>query len=764
MNKIVRIAKLEISILFYSPVAWLVLVIFMIQTGMGFFGMLGGYKEMFLLGEKINNLSFSLFPGMNGLFDKVLQTLYLYIPLLTMGLMSRETSSGSIKLLLSSPVKIREIVLGKYLAMVFYGLLLMAILAIFSLLGISIINHPDTRLIASGLLALFLLTCTYSAIGLYMSCLTNYQVVAAISTLAVFALLRYVGSLGQSISFVRDLTYFLSISGRTEDMLKGLITSRDLIYYLLIIVLFLGLAMLLLQSKREAKHWTFFAGRYAAFLTVILLAGYTSSRPALTGFIDMTAQQTRTLTRESQEVTRQIKGPVKMTTYVNLLDQHVYSGLPVARNADLARFEEYRRFIPGLEMEYVYYYDSANLAQNRNMIYQGDIKGLSLQQIAEKVAENFELDMKQFLTPAQIRQRINLRPEDNAFVRVLSYNGSTSYLRVYNDMNQFPEEAEITAALKQLVVPAHTVAFTSGNNERSTEVAGARSYQLLSNNRQFRKALLNQGFRVITVDLSREPLPPNVTILVIGDPGKIPGDTALNRIRQYLANGGNMLVTGEPEHSAFINPLLQPLGVRLAEGMLANGHRGNAPELIPAGLYRGRNAAASWFTALQRDRAVVPMPTAGTLEVIDTSIFHVDTLLTSTSDSWYKRQGFDLAASELSFEPGNGDKQGAFPTVLTLQRKIGAASQKLMICSDADFMSNSALEQAKGYNLSFIYGIFSWFTNGDFPVRLHRPAPADDALEVSKPQISAYRLLILWGIPALILGAGAVLLISRKRK
>src|SRR4051812_22634356 len=113
MKKIFRIAKLELSILFYSPVAWLVLVIFMVQCSMHFFGLYQSILEGLSADIHISNITFSVFPDQTGLFESVLENLYLYIPLLTMGLMSRETSSGSIKLLLSSPVKIREIILGK---------------------------------------------------------------------------------------------------------------------------------------------------------------------------------------------------------------------------------------------------------------------------------------------------------------------------------------------------------------------------------------------------------------------------------------------------------------------------------------------------------------------------------------------------------------------------------------------------------------------------------------------------------------------------
>lgn len=745
MNKIARIAKLEISVLFYSPVAWLVLVIFMIQTGIGFFGMMAGYKEMFLMGEQINNLTFSLFAGMNGLFDKVLQTLYLYIPLLTMGLMSREVSSGTIRLLLSSPVTLRQIVLGKYAAMVIYGLLMMLILICYSVFGAMVIREADLELIASGLLGLFLLLCTYASIGLFMSCLTQYQVVAAISTLAVFAMLNYVGNIGQQIDVVRDLTYFLSISGRTEEMLKGLISSKDIFYYLLIIALFLGLAMLLLKSRQESRPRGIVWGRYLALLSVILMAGYITSRPSLTGYRDMTRSGMRTLTAQSQQVAAAIRGPLTITTYVNLLDQHVYTGLPVARNVDLARFDEYRRFIPELDMRYVYYYDSVNIAGNRNLIYQGDIRGLSLGQLAGKVADNFELDLNRFLTPEQIRQKIDLRPEGNAFVRTLHYNGKTSMLRLYNDIRQFPEEAEITTAIKRLIDTVQVVAFSSGNNERSTGIKSERSYQLLAGEKKFRQGLLNQGFDVVTPDLNQKDLPVEVSLLVLADPGKPLGDTALARIKAYLARGGNMLITAEPGSGKFLDPVMKIFNAGFRTGTLVSGNKENAPGTI----------------AVSGSGRRMMMNTVCAIETADIRMYRIDTLLSTSAGSWNMKQGFDLTATELNYDSSRGDDKGEYPVAISLQKQLGNKLQQIVICGDADFMSNSGLDQ--GGNLPFIYGVFNLFTEGKFPVILSRPRPTDDELLVSKKQLAVYRLAILWGGAGLIIAAGAILLISRKR-
>src|SRR5690606_22730763 len=237
MKKVFKIARLELNILFYSPIAWLLLIIFGIQAGLTFTDILYTQETNQQLERPLRVLSKILFAGDIGLFKAGQDTLYLYIPLLTMGLLSRETSSGSIKLLLSSPVNISEIVLGKFLSIVIYSFLLVLVLSMYVAAAAFSIETLDLQFVLGGLLGLFLLACAYAAIGLFMSSLTSYQVVAAISTLAVLAALNFMGQVGQDYDLIRDITYWMSISGRTDKMVNGLITSRDLIYFILVICL-----------------------------------------------------------------------------------------------------------------------------------------------------------------------------------------------------------------------------------------------------------------------------------------------------------------------------------------------------------------------------------------------------------------------------------------------------------------------------------------------------------------------------------------------
>src|SRR5699024_1595261 len=103
--------------------------------------------------------------------------------------------------------------------------------------------------------------------------------VAAISTLIVLAALNYVGQVGQSIELVRRITYFLSISGRANTFISGLITTRDILYFIFVILLFLAFTYLKLQSERESRSQTSRSVRYGGYAVIILLLIYFTSLP-----------------------------------------------------------------------------------------------------------------------------------------------------------------------------------------------------------------------------------------------------------------------------------------------------------------------------------------------------------------------------------------------------------------------------------------------------------------------------------------------------
>ncbi|HWK02472.1 MAG TPA: Gldg family protein [Puia sp.] len=776
MKTILRIAKTELSTLFYSPIAWFLLIVFLFQCGLTYTASIEGIlTTQELGGENLKSLQFltEMVFGDSGLFFDVVDKLYLYIPLLTMGLISRETSSGTIKLLYSSPVKTRAIVFGKFLAMLLYSLILVMVVGIFAIAAAFNIRSVDYGLLLSGMLGLFLLLSAYSAIGLFMSSLTSYQVVAAISTLVMFAVLNNIGYIWQDIDFIRDLTFFLSIGGRAQHMLGGLITTKDILYFLIIVYLFLGATIYKLKAGRKSLLPLIKVGKYAVLIISAVLAGYVTSRPGLVGYWDTTATKINTVPVSAQHILKETGNePLEITTYANLLDQqHFFFAMPVARNNDMAFWEPYLRFKPDIKFNYVYYYDSTYDAGIRNPSgkpMDKSYRGLSIREIAEQHAKSMKMDIHKFKTPAEIRKQINLVPELNRYVRQLKYKGNTTFLRIFDDSGVLPSATEISAALKRLLLAnLPKIAFLDGQLERDINKMGDRDYKVLTSLVVFRQALINQGFDVATLSLEKQQIPSEIAALVIADP-KNDFDTAtLSKIMKYIADGGNLLIAGEPGKQSVLNPLLLPLGVQLRDGILVQQSKDYSPDMILPSL---TNTVAGFSTPLAKDFAdslKIVMPGVTGLSYTDNSPFTITPLLmTNQQSTWLKKDKLVADSADIIFSAANGDERGSIPTALSLTRKINGKEQRIIVTGDADFMSNAGL-QTRGMrtaNFHFNIALFSWLSYGQFPIDSSRPPSKDNRINLTNAGLTALKIFFLGVLPTLGLIFGSVLLIRRKRK
>jgi len=753
MKKIARIARLELSILFYSPIAWLLLIIFTVQSGLTFTEVLYNQETSQQLERPLQVLSKVLFAGDYGLFTAVQDTLYLYIPLLTMGLLSRETSSGSIKLLLSSPVKLNEIVFGKYLSIVLYSLLLMLVLAFYVVAAYLSIEALDVKFALGGIVGLFLLVCAYAAIGLFMSSLTPYQVVAAISTLAVLAGLNFVGQIGQNYDFIRDITYWLSISGRADNMVNGLITSRDVIYFLLVIALFLCLSILKLNFGRQTLSPASKTLRYSLLIAFIIGIGYVSSLPVFTGYYDTTRFKDRTITPMSQKLLAQVKTPLTITSYVNVVHYTAPYGAPKNRISDREQFETYQRFLPHMKMDYIMYYDTT--------MYNSDTTKTLIEK-TRIASEAHGFKFKELLTPDQIKKKIDLVPEENRFVRMVELDGKATPLRMFDDIIAYPKEGEISAAIKRLLHKPALAGFLIGNGERSTDKTGDKDYKGLTKGLGTRGSLINQGFEVVDLSLdSITEIPQNLSVLIVADPKTGYNEVQARKIEQYIAEGGNIVFAGEPGRHSLLNPMLEKLGLSFIPGTLLEESENFELDLVLASFTK---AAADYGFSFF-DKAIVSFPGASGLSYRDSGPFKVVPLLvTNKQVSWNKLAAFDLKTDKVTFNPETESKQSV-PVALALSRKLGNKEQKIIVFGDADFMSNVELGRFTPNTVNGSFGIrmFKWFTNGEYPVDVKRPPSTDKKVLVNRTQINWQKGLFLGFLPLAIGLIGSVSLIRRKR-
>lgn len=245
---IFTIAGRELRSLFLSPLAWTVLAVVLGVLAYFFLLYLDYYVQ---IQPKLMNLE-----GAPGITDMVVAPLFataatvllLIVPLLTMRLISEERRNQSLSLLLSAPISMTEIIIGKYLGALGF---LCVLLALITLMPLSLLlgGSLDLGMLLAGVLGLLLLLASFTALGLFMSTLTNQPTIAAVSSFGILILL-WVLNMASSGGEQSALFSYLSMMRHYQAMMQGIFSTADLVYYLLFSAVFLILSIRRLDAQR----------------------------------------------------------------------------------------------------------------------------------------------------------------------------------------------------------------------------------------------------------------------------------------------------------------------------------------------------------------------------------------------------------------------------------------------------------------------------------------------------------------------------------
>jgi len=244
MKPIWIIATKELNSFFNSLIAYILLVAYLGVSG--FFTWLYG-NDILMSGQA----NLSPFLSIFGIPNIVL---FIIIPALTMRLIAEEKKSGTIELLLTKPATDRQVVVGKFLSIV----LLLCIAFAFTLpyyFSLASIGNVDHGAILSGYFALILMSSAYASIGLFASSLTSNQIVAFLIALFInvmFHVVFYVLSFFITGKF-GEFFYYLSVPVHFESIARGVIDTKDLIYFGSIIVIGLFLSEVSLMKRNIEK-------------------------------------------------------------------------------------------------------------------------------------------------------------------------------------------------------------------------------------------------------------------------------------------------------------------------------------------------------------------------------------------------------------------------------------------------------------------------------------------------------------------------------
>ncbi len=254
MRNVLAIAWRDIRAVFVSPIAYVVLTGFTLLAGWFFFNMLGQFNRL--------AAQYSMLQGMDTtwlnlndaviapLMHNLLFVLLIVIPMITMRSFAEEKSQQTFELLFTSPVRVGEMVLGKYLAGAFL-VTLMSLLAFVFPAMLFAFGNPEIGMTFAGMLALYLTALSFVAVGNFTSALTSNQIIATITALVLLLLLFVISWPAEGASpAVAGVLGYLSVSNHFSRMVKGVIESSDLVYFASLAGIFLFLTHRAVESNR----------------------------------------------------------------------------------------------------------------------------------------------------------------------------------------------------------------------------------------------------------------------------------------------------------------------------------------------------------------------------------------------------------------------------------------------------------------------------------------------------------------------------------
>jgi len=252
MRNVLAIADRELRSYFASPIAYAVIGLFALVFGWMFYAFLRYFIEqsgqMGMNPTQALNIN-QMLVGPT-LMNTTVIMLFLF-PLITMRTYSEEKRSGTIELLLTSPVSDVQIIMGKFLgAMLLYVAMLLVTMIHIGILFI--FGNPEWKPIATGYLGLLLMGGCFLSMGLFISSLTKNQIVAAMATFAVFLMLWVISWISTFVGpTMQTVLGYLSLTEHFDDFAKGIIDTKHVIYYLS----FMAFGLFLTAKSVDSERW-----------------------------------------------------------------------------------------------------------------------------------------------------------------------------------------------------------------------------------------------------------------------------------------------------------------------------------------------------------------------------------------------------------------------------------------------------------------------------------------------------------------------------
>ena len=255
MRNVLTLAGRELRSYFSSPVAYVLLAVFLALGGYFFYALLMAFNQSLQIYAMMRNPEMLQRFNLNEMVIRPLLAnmsvlLIFIIPAITMRMFPEEKRAGTYELLLTSPIRVGEIVLGKFLGGLVLVLLMVLLSGLYGAL-LLVYGNPEVPLMLSGYLGLGLMATVFLAVGTLVSSFTDNVVIAYVGALFALLVLYTVGWLGETLQGgAAELIRYLSVTDHFQELTKGIIDTRELVYFVTLLVVSLFLTHRSVESVR----------------------------------------------------------------------------------------------------------------------------------------------------------------------------------------------------------------------------------------------------------------------------------------------------------------------------------------------------------------------------------------------------------------------------------------------------------------------------------------------------------------------------------
>lgn len=663
------------------------------------------------------------YPYVSYTLSSILFLFLIAIPILSMRILADERKQKTDQLILTAPISVGKIVLGKYFAMSSVFLIPVAAICIFPVFLQKFGTVPmGESYVAILAFTLYGLTCL--AVGIFVSSLTESQVIAAVLSFGILFLTYMMSGIESLISQTGNIvTKFLGVfdfQTRFAKMINGVLNITDVIYFLTVIILMLFLTTQSIQKRR-----------YSVSVHNISMGAY-SSITVVIGIV--------------------------LAVVVNLIAAKVptkYTSFDVTSNKLYTITDQTKEMLAGLQEDINLYVISAESSVDTNLqetlnCYESESEHVKVSYVDPLVNPKFASQY----TTGNLTQNSIIVESDKRY-KVISYNDlyetEIDYTTYSQSITGYDAEGQITSAISYC---------TSDDMPKIYMIAGHNEYTLDSG---FTTAIEKENIEYETISLmDYDTIPEDAECIVIHAPETDFSADDADKVIAYLNNGGKALITTEYVGNSLPNfeRIMENFGLSIQQGYVVDSNAGNyyqtpiylLPNVEYADETSGLTGSYTYVFAPYAQGIAVPES--------DTDDITYTKLLTGSDSSIVKKN----VQSTSTFEKEEGDLDGPVCIGVKAEKTLDSGSATLYLFSCAQLFTDNADSAVSGNNKVLFSNIMSTVANHEVSVSIPVKSYDVENLTASSSDMYLFETIVVVLVPLALIICGLVIWLKRRKK